>query len=81
MNDPQILNLMLASLPTVLTVLVGILLNNARLGDLRADMNTRFSEIDKRFTDRFNGIDRRFDDMDHRVEQVLDARLKHVEDS
>jgi hypothetical protein len=42
MNEPQILNLMIASLPTVLKVLIGILSNNTRLSDLRTDMNTRF---------------------------------------
>jgi hypothetical protein len=66
-----------------LAVLVGILINNSRLGDvkdrisdLRADMNTRF-----------DAVDRRFDDMKemwrselHRVEEVLDARLKHLEE-
>jgi hypothetical protein len=63
------------SVPT-LAVLVGILLNNSRLSDLRAHMD-----------DRFNGMDRRFEDMKdmwrselHRVEEVLDARLKHLEE-
>jgi archaellum component FlaC len=46
-------------------------------------INQRFDEIDR----RFEGIDRRFDDMRdlwraelHRVEEVLDARLKHLEE-
>jgi hypothetical protein len=103
MKDPQTLSLMIASLPTVLTVLIGILINNARLSDLRAHMDARFADVDKRFADvdrRFNEVDRRFDLVDrrfdqvdrrfeetkelwrselHRVEQVLDARLKHIE--
>jgi hypothetical protein len=82
-------------------VLIGILINNSRLGDvradmntLRADMNTRFdgshSYIDARFDNveqRFDSIDQRFDDAKamrrsemHRVEEVLDARLKHLEE-
>jgi chromosome segregation ATPase len=110
MKDPQILSLMIASLPTMLTVLIGILINNARLSDLRAHMDARFADVDKRFADvdrRFNEVDRRFEQVDrrfdqvdrrfdqvdrrfeetkelwrselHRVEQVLDARLKHIE--
>jgi hypothetical protein len=96
MKDPQILSLMIASLPTMLTVLIGILINNARLSDLRAHMDARFADVDKRFADvdrRFDEVDRRFDQVDrrfeetkelwrselHRVEQVLDARLKHIE--
>jgi hypothetical protein len=83
MKDPQILNLMLASLPTALTVLIGILINNARLGDLnarmgelRADMNRRFDEVDRRFDD----LKELWRSELHRVEQVLDARLKHIEE-
>jgi hypothetical protein len=84
MKDPQILNLMLASLPTMLTVLIGILINNARLSDLRTDMDKRFNEVDR----RFDQMDRRFEEVKelwrselHRVEQVLDARLKHLEEN
>jgi hypothetical protein len=67
------------SVPTF-AVLVGILINNSRLSDLRAEMNTRFDEMNLM-------MDRRFDDMKdmwrselHRVEEVLDARLKHLEE-
>jgi hypothetical protein len=40
--------------------LVGILINNARLSDLRSYMDARFKEL-------------------RRVEEVLDARLKHLD--
>jgi len=75
-------------------VLIGILSNNSRLSDLRAHMESRFNEVDRRFNEvdrRFNEFDRkfdlRFDDVKetwraelHRVEEVLDARLKHLEE-
>jgi len=71
-------------------VLIGILLNNARLsdvnsrlGELRSHMDGRFNDVDR----RFDAVDRRFEEMKemwctemHRVEEVLDARLKHLED-
>ena len=74
----------------MITVLIGILINNARLGDVNArfdDMrhyiDTRFNQVDQRFDE----VDRRFDEMKdvwrselHRVEEVLDARLKHLEE-
>jgi hypothetical protein len=76
MGDIQILSIALAAVPTMLTVLVGILINNSRLTDLRGHMDTRF-----------NDVDRRFDEMRdlwrselYRVEQVIDARLKHLEE-
>jgi len=89
MNDTQLLAIALASLPTMITVLIGILINNARLGDVnsrlgefRSHMDTRFDDVNRRFDD----VDRRFEDMKdmwrselHRVEEVLDARLKHLE--
>ena len=45
-------------------------------------MDARFNDVDR----RFDGVDRRFEEMKdmwrtelHRVEEVLDARLKHLE--
>lgn len=50
---------------------------------LLANFNARFNAIDK----RFDAVDKRFDDMRdlwraelRRVEEVLDARLKHIEE-
>jgi hypothetical protein len=48
MNDAQILTIALASVPTMLAVLVGILINNARLSDLRSYMtpaSTRLTAV------------------------------------
>lgn len=82
MTGTQILTIALASVPTVLAVLLGILIINARLTDLRSHMDARFNDVDR----RFDNVDRRFDEMKemwrtefHRVEEVLDARLKHLE--
>ncbi len=111
-----------AGIPT-LAVLVGILVNNSRLSDLRAHMDdrlndlrayvdTRFADIDRhladvdsrmadlrtimdrrlanvdsRMTDLRTHMDTRFEDLKamwrselHRVEEVMDARLKHLEE-
>jgi hypothetical protein len=57
-------------------------------------MNARFSAQDQKFDQRFDAIDRHFDAMNrrfdemrdfwrselHRFEEVLDARLKHLEE-
>jgi len=101
MTDAQILTIALASVPTMITVLIGILINASRLSDLRSSVEARFVElrayIDLRFNEvdrQFKEVDRHFDDVDrrledmkeiwrselHRVEEVLDARLKHLED-
>jgi hypothetical protein len=94
MTDIQILTIVLASVPSVIAVLVGILINNSRLGDMGArmsDMNSRMSELRSELRTTISELrshmDNRFDDMRdtwraelHRVEEVIDARLKHIED-
>jgi hypothetical protein len=74
------------SVPT-LAVLVGILINNSRLGDvndrlsdLRAEMNSRFDTMDRRMDQRFEDVKAMWRSELHRVEEVLDARLKHLEE-
>jgi len=68
MNDAQILTIPLATAPTMLTVLIGILINNARLSDLRSHMDARFDDMRETWRSEL-----------HRVEEVIDARLKHLE--
>ena len=59
MNQSQILLFALASVPTMLTVLIGILINNSRLGDV----NARMSDLSSRIDDLRSHMDARFDDM------------------
>ena len=68
-NPGQILSLALATVPTMLTVLIGILINNSRLTDLRSHKDSRFDDIRATWYSEL-----------HRVEEVLDARLKHLEE-
>ena len=62
------------SVPTI-AVLVGILINNSRLSDLRAHIDVRFADVDKRFV----ALEKLFDEKLLRVEQVIDARLTRIE--
>ena len=62
-------------MPT-LAVLVGILVNNSRLTDLRVHMDARFAGIEQRITDLKETLRAEL----RRVEEVLDARLKHLEE-
>jgi len=77
MSDTQLFTIALAAMPTMLAVLVGILINNSRLTDLRAHMDARFANVDRRF-DEMRDVWRA---ELHRVEEVLDARLKSIEDN
>ena len=63
-----------------------VLVNTVLFVLLLAHMNTSFGGLRAEMNERFNAVDRRFDDMRdlwraelHRVEEVLDARLKHLE--
>ena len=65
-----------------LAVGVPMLFNAAMMGLLIAYINAKFRIVDQ----RFEMVDKRFDDMRdvwrselHRVEEVIDARLKHLE--
>jgi hypothetical protein len=68
-----------------LYIAVGIpmLFNATLIGIVIAYINARFGKVDR----HFQAIDKRFDDMRdlwraelRRVEEVLDARLKHIEE-
>jgi hypothetical protein len=64
------------SVPT-LAVLIGILVNNSRL----TDVNNRISDLRSHMDNRFDDIKETWRAELHRVEGVLDARLKHIEDN
>ena len=71
----------------MITVLIGILINSARLSDLRSSVDGRLSDLHSYMDLRFNDVDRRLEEMKemwrselHRVEGVIDARLKHLEE-
>jgi hypothetical protein len=104
MNDQQFFAIALTTLPVVITVVIGILMNNGRLSDLNGrigDLNLRFTETNARINESnasinelradmnhgFEAVDERFKEMKdlwrselHRVEGILDARLKHFEE-
>jgi len=75
MTDQAVQVALSVGVPTV-AVLVGILINNSRLTDLRAHMDSRFDAVNKRFDDAKDMWRAEL----HRVEEVLDARLKHLEE-
>jgi len=74
-NPGQILSIALASVPTMLTVLMGILINNSRLGDVNSRINDLRSHMDSRFDEMRSTWTSEL----RRVEEVIDARLKHLE--
>jgi hypothetical protein len=70
-----------AGLPT-LTVLVSLLINNQRLSDFEKRMDQRFAEVlDKRTEQWLIDLRDLLRSEFFRVEQVMDARLKHLEES
>jgi hypothetical protein len=87
MDNSQILTIALAAVPNMLAVLAGILINNSRLSDTNARLNDSIRDLRSHMDSRFNDVDRRFDEIRdlwrselYRVEQVIDARLKHLEE-
>jgi hypothetical protein len=87
MTPDQIFTVALASVPTMITVLISLLINNSRLGDLSLRMSDMDRRLNSRIDDLRSHMDTRFDDQRamwqsdlRRVEEVLDARLKHLEE-
>ena len=71
------------SIPT-LAVLIGILVNTARLNDVSRridDFNKRIDDFRTHVDSRFSATDALFTERLRRVEEVMDARLKHLEES
>jgi hypothetical protein len=64
------------SVPT-LAVMVGILINNSRL----SDVNNRISDLRSHMDNRFDDMKETWRAELQRVEGVLDARLRHLEDN
>ena len=70
------------TIPT-LAVLVGMLVNGRQLGSLRNELKADFSGLRGEINARFELLNARFDVAHQallRVEGVLDARLKHLEE-
>jgi hypothetical protein len=72
----QMLVLALANVPTIITVLIGILLNNGRLNDL----NSRFSGLETRFTGMEHKFDNRIEGLEHKFDTRFDLLLSKVID-
>jgi len=68
MTDATVSIALSIGVPTI-AVLISTLINNSRLTDLRAHMDTRFDDMRDMWRSEL-----------HRVEEVLDARLKHLEE-
>jgi hypothetical protein len=82
MNETSLLTIALAAVPNMLAVLVGILINNSRLNDTNArigDTNASIRELRGHMDARFNEMRDLWRSELYRVEQVIDARLKHLE--
>jgi hypothetical protein len=82
MSEQMVTALATAAFPTF-AVLVGILINNQRL----SGFNQRFNDFSRSIDQRFAETNRHVDDMKDvlraemfRMEQVFDARLKHLEE-
>jgi hypothetical protein len=78
---PELQTTLSVGVPTV-AVLIGILVNNSRLGDLNSrfgDFNVRLDELRSHFDQRIDHMQQTWRSELRRVEEVLDARLTNLE--
>jgi hypothetical protein len=76
MTNTQVLTLALPSVLSVVAAVVGILINNSRMGD----MNVRISELRSHMDNRFDDMRDMWRGELRRVEEVIGARLGHLEE-
>jgi len=73
MDRNQMIVLAVANVPTIITVLIGILLNNGRFNDLNsrmATMESRLNSLDNKFDTRFDLLLSKVVDVDNRLTRI-----------
>ena len=73
MDRNQMIVLAVANVPTIITVLIGILLNNGRFNDLNSRMATMESwlnSLDNKFDTRFDLLLSKVVDVDNRLTRI-----------
>jgi hypothetical protein len=70
MGRNQMLVLALANVPTIITVLIGILINNGRF----SDMGARFVSIESRMT----SLEMRLTNLEHKFDTRFDLLLEEL---
>jgi hypothetical protein len=77
MDHTRMLALALANVPTMITVLIGILINNARISDLNSRM-TSFENRMNSIESRINSLENRITNLDHKFDTRFDLLLSKV---
>jgi len=73
MDRNQMIVLAVANVPTIITVLIGILLNTGRFNDLNsrmATMESRLNSLDNKFDTRFDLLLSKVVDVDNRLTRI-----------
>ena len=73
MSEIQLLSVALTTVPTMVVVLIGILLNNSRLNDVKETLRAELKAVEA-------NIDKNHSEMLHRFGD-LDGRLTRIESS
>ena len=63
MTAAQILTIVLATMPTMITVVIGILVNHVQLSDFKSAVERRFNDLDSRMDLRFNDVVQHLEEM------------------
>ena len=63
-----------------LTVLVGIMVNNSRLTDLKDSLNGRISDLEAKTDVRFSALEAKMDTRSSALEAKMDARFSAIDE-
>jgi len=70
MSDVQIMTIALATVPTMVVVLTGILISTARLGDVRDLLRAEIKVVDASIEKNHNEMLHRFAELDTRLSRI-----------
>jgi len=78
--DSNLSTAIVSSSGSLIVAIVAILTNNKRIDDLGKKTDLRFEDLGRRMDLRFDAMEKLFTEKLLRVEQVMDARIKHLEE-
>ena len=70
MTETQLLSIALTTVPTMVVVLVGILINNARLNDVKETLRAEMKTLEANMVKNHSEMLHRFGDLDTRLLRI-----------
>jgi hypothetical protein len=78
MGETQLLTVALTTVPTMIVILIGILINNARLSDVKETLRAKVKVVEANIDNNHSEMLHRFGDLDNQM-TLLESRMIRLE--